>query len=388
MEGGIPGTIEPMNDNLGDPMPPLHVMIKPVSGACNLHCRYCFYADEMHHRGQAVYPPMTQKTLEAVVRRTLIHADGAVTFMFQGGEPTLAGLPFYEALIAFVQRYNGRHLPVQYALQTNGYALSDEMIVFFARHGFLLGVSLDGIAPVHDAQRIAAAGEPTYERVRGTLDRLQTAGVPFNVLCVVNEQAAAHAREIYEALAPYRYIQFIPCLDALDGQTHQLSEEAYLSFLQTVFDLYERDWRRGHPVSIRSLDNWLQMLLGMPPESCAMNGTCSLQYVVESDGSVYPCDFYALDEWRLGNLNETSLLRISRTDTAKRFIGASLAVPEACRACRWYRLCRNGCRRERDPDTGLNRWCGVMQRFWTRNAERAAQMALDIRRESRRTSGR
>ena len=369
-------------------MPPLHIMIKPVSGACNLHCRYCFYADEMHHRGQAVYPPMTQKTLEAVVRRTLIHADGAVTFMFQGGEPTLAGLPFYEALIAFVQRYNGRHLPVQYALQTNGYALSDEMIAFFARHGFLLGVSLDGIAPVHDAQRIDAAGEPTYERVRGTLDRLQTAGVPFNVLCVVNEQAAAHAREIYEALAPYRYIQFIPCLDALDGQTHQLSEEAYLSFLQTVFDLYERDWRRGHPVSIRSLDNWLQMLLGMPPESCAMNGRCSLQYVVESDGSVYPCDFYALDEWRLGNLNETSLLRISRTDTAKRFIGASLAVTEACRACRWYRLCRNGCRRERDPDTGLNRWCGVMQRFWTRNAERAAQMALDIRRESRRTSGR
>ena len=119
-----------------------------------------------------------------------------------------------------------------------------------------------------------------------------------------------------------------------------------------------------------------------------MNGRCSLQYVVESDGSVYPCDFYALDEWRLGNLNETSLLRISRTDTAKRFIGASLAVPEACRACRWYRLCRNGCRRERDPGTGLNRWCGVMQRFWTRNAERAAQMALDIRRESRRTSGR
>ena len=274
--------------------------------------------------------------------------------------------------------YNGRHLPVQYALQTNGYAVSDEMIAFFARHGFLLGVSLDGIALVHDAQRIDAAGQPTYERVRAALNRLKAAGVSFNVLCVVSEQAAAHAREVYEALAPYRYVQFIPCLDALDGQTQQLSSEAYLAFLQTTFDLYERDWRRGHPVSIRSFDNWLQMLLGMPPESCAMNGVCSLQYVVESDGSVYPCDFYALDEWRLGNLNETSLLRMARTDTAKRFVEVSRAVPEACRECRWYRLCRNGCRRERDPQTGLNRWCSVMQRFWTRNAERAAQMALDI----------
>ena len=365
-------------------MQPLHIMIKPVSGACNLRCRYCFYGDEMNHREHAVYPPMTTQTLEAVVRRALIHADGPVTFMFQGGEPTLAGLPFYEALTGFVQRYNGRHLPAQYALQTNGYAVSDEMIAFFARHGFLLGVSLDGIALVHDAQRIDATGKPTYEQVRATLNRLRLAGVPFNVLCVVNEQAAAHAREIYETLAPYRYIQFIPCLDAFDSQTQQLGEEAYLAFLQTTFDLYERDWCRGHPVSIRSFDNWLQMILGMPPESCAMNGVCSLQYVVESDGSVYPCDFYALDEWRLGNLKETSLLRMSRNETAKRFVASSLAVPEACRKCRWYRLCRNGCRRERDPHTGLNRWCGVMQRFWTRNAERAAQMAKEIQREGQK----
>ena len=31
------------------------------------------------------------------------------------------------------------------------------------------------------------------------------------------------------------------------------------------------------------------------------------QNVVEADGEVYPCDFYVLDEYKLGNLNEVSM---------------------------------------------------------------------------------
>ena len=361
-------------------MPPVHVMIKPVSGACNMQCRYCFYCDEMAHRETAVLPPMTLQTLENVVRRTLIYADDAVTFAFQGGEPTLAGLAFYQALTGLVKRYNARHLPVQYALQTNGYELSNEMIAFFAEHHFLLGVSLDGIALTHDSLRPDHQNRPTYERVVQTVQRLRKAGAEYNVLCVVNAQVATHAREVYEALAQHTFIQFIPCLDGLDGrpQEHALDEESYLSFLKTTFDLYERDFRSRHPVSIRQFDNWLQMLLGMPPESCSMKGVCSLQYIVESDGSVYPCDFYVLDEWKLGNLNEQPLRRIAKSENGRRFIAPSLTVPESCRTCRWHALCRNGCRRERDPETGLNRWCGVMQGFWMYAGERMEKMARDI----------
>lgn len=367
-------------------MPPVHVMIKPVSGACNMQCRYCFYCDEMAHRRTAVLPPMTVETLENVVRRTLSYADDSVTFAFQGGEPTLAGLDYYEALIRLVRKYNARHLPVQYALQTNGYDLSDEMIAFFVRHHFLLGVSLDGIASAHDALRPDRHSRPTYDRVLSSIERLKQAGAEYNVLCVVNAQVAAHAAEVYEALAPHMFIQFIPCLDGLDGgsQAHTLKADCYLSFLKTTFDLYERDFHRGQPVSIRQFDNWLQMLLGMPPESCSMRGQCSLQYIVESDGSVYPCDFYVLDEWKMGNLNEQPLRRIAQSEAGVRFIAPSLAVPENCRTCRWYALCRNGCRRERDPETGISRWCGVMQSFWEYAGERMEKMAMEIARRNGR----
>ena len=195
--------------------------------------------------------------------------------------------------------------------------------------------------------------------------------MPYNVLCVVNKQVAQNAREVYRALRPHGFLQFIPCLDGLDGQpqAHSLDEESYLSFLKTTFEMYRRDLLPNRPISIRQFDNWADMLLGAPVESCAMKGFCSLQFIVESDGAVYPCDFYALDEWRLGNVNEAPLRRIAASQVGQRFVEASLAVPEPCKACQWYRLCRNGCRRERDPETGLSRWCGVMKAFFESEME-------------------
>ncbi len=345
-----------------------------------MHCRYCFYCDEMAHRDTDVHPPMTLETLENVVRRTMSYADENVTFAFQGGEPTLAGLAYYEALVRFVKMYNGRNLQVDYALQTNGYDLSDELIAFFAKHDFLIGVSLDGTEVVHDAMRPDHQNRPTYQRVIKTIERLQKAGVEYNVLCVINNLVAAHAKDVYKALAPHKYLQFIPCLDGLDGraQEYSLDEESYLSFLKTTFDLFDRDLRKGREISIRQFDNWIQMMIGVPPESCAMKGTCSLQYIVESDGSVYPCDFYVLDEWKLGNLNEQPLRRIARSEVGERFIEPSCVQPLRCDDCDIWHLCRNGCRRERDPETGLNRWCWVMRHFFEYAGERMVRMAEDL----------
>lgn len=131
-------------------MKPLFMMLKPMSGACNMRCRYCFYHDVMSHRRTRVYPRMSMKTLETIVRRALCYADGPVSFAFQGGEPTLTGLDFYRALVEFQKKYNAKQLPISNSLQTNGFDLPDDMISLFARESFLLGVSLDGTQTLHD----------------------------------------------------------------------------------------------------------------------------------------------------------------------------------------------------------------------------------------------
>jgi len=362
-------------------MPPITVMVKPVSGACNMRCRYCFYADEMHHRKASVYPKMTGELLDVMVRRVIRSADSSVHFLFQGGEPTLIGLPFFEQLVCLQRKYNTRGLKISNAVQTNGYDLSDEMIAFFAREQFLVGVSLDGTDETHDMLRPDAKGLPTSAAVRKTIDRLRAAGVSVNVLCVVNGEVAKYPQAVFSALAPYQYLQFIPCLDGIDGEKrdYSLSGEDYLAFLKATFDCYYVAYTQGHPVSIRNFDNWVAMLMGMPPENCAMVGRCGPSLVIESDGSVYPCDFYALDKWKLGSIAEDSLKRMLSSDTEKAFLEESLPVPVACKACRWYALCRNGCKRERDPETGLNRWCSEHTAFFEYAYPRMEEMARQLK---------
>lgn len=343
-------------------MPPLSLLIKPVSGLCQMRCAYCFYADEMRARGSGVYAPMGLDTLEALVRRAFIYADGQVHFGFQGGEPTLAGADFYRALLAFERKYNSRLLPVHHALQTNGYDVSDDMIAVLRAGRFLVGLSLDGTCELHDRFRLDAAGRGTWHRALDTAGRLQAAGVPFNILCVVDEDIARHGRDVFEALAPYGYVQFIPRLDALDGSrdAHSLTGESYGQFLIDTYDLYSARMRAGQYVSVRTLDNSLRLLQGLPPDSCAYAGQCAANWVVESDGTVYPCDFYALDPWNMGNVRTDSFRRISRSAAQQAFLKPDPLPPE-CRACAYAALCRNGCRRERRE--GKTFLCQGIRRF-------------------------
>ncbi len=355
-------------------MPPITVMIKPVSGACNMRCRYCFYADEMRARQTPLYPPMTREVLATLVRRVLRSAEGSAHFIFQGGEPTLAGLPFFEEFVRLERQYAPPGLAVTHAIQTNALSLSQPMIDFLARERFLVGVSLDGDVALHDSLRPDAGGRPTARTVLESLARLRDAGAEVNVLCVVTRQAAARPREVFEALAPYRYLQFIPCLEDPDrpGEFTPSGEE-YLRFLTETFALYEAALTAGHPVSVRVFDNWLGILLGLPPENCAMNGRCSPCLVVEGDGSVFPCDFYAVDRWRLGNIAEDSLKKLLGSPLEAQFLAESLPVPDVCRACRWYALCRNGCKRERQE--GVTRWCGAYRRFFEQAFPRMQALA-------------
>ena len=357
-------------------MPPITIMIKPVSGQCNMRCRYCFYADELRYRAEGMGKRMTPDTLEKAVRRVLRSADSAVQFVFQGGEPTLAGLPFFEGLIRFQRMYGRAGLAVSNALQTNGLELSDEMIAFLARERFLVGVSLDGDALIHDQNRLDARGEGTYSRVKANLDRLIQAGAECNVLCVVTREAAARPEKVFEALRPYSWLQFIPCLDPLDGAQMpcSLSGEDYARFLCRIFDLYERAFYDEKPVSVRTFDNWLALLLDRPPDSCAMCGQCGDSLMMEWDGSLYPCDFYGTDEWYLGNITETSFQKILSSPLEKKFRDRSRPVPASCRACPWYALCRNGCQRERGQDQ-VQRWCGAYRRFFEYAYPRLRAMA-------------
>lgn len=362
-------------------MPPVNLLIKPASSMCNMRCKYCFYADVSKNRKTEFYGMMNKDTLEILVKRVFEYATGYAGFAFQGGEPTLAGLGFYRNLIALQERYNTRKIPVYNSIQTNGFGLNEEWAKFFADHHFLVGLSMDGTKEAHDALRLDAQGNGTYEAVARSAALLERFGVRFNILCVVNHFVARHPQKIYQNLKKYRYLQFIPCLDGFEGEKENfsLSSRRYGEFLKATFDLYYRDFLSGNYVSVRNFDNYIRMLQGYPPESCGMNGICSCQFVVEGDGSVFPCDFYVLDRWKLGNIREHSLQQMLETEPMSAFVETSRQRASVCESCPYFRLCRGGCRREREPigegNPGMNRFCESYRMFFEYAGARMMQMA-------------
>ena len=160
---------------------------------------------------------------------------------------------------------------------------------------------------------------------------------------------------------------------------YSLTAEAYGTFLCTLFDQWYRDVKKGAGCSIRQFENYIGMLLGCPPEECGMSGVCGMQHVVEADGSVYPCDFYVLDAYRLGNLRTDSFEQINQRRKDIAFVEASMAIDPECRCCRFFSLCRGGCRRHRPVNRGgtlgKNIFCESYRRFFAYTEERLRELA-------------
>lgn len=357
------------------------IMIKPASGLCNLRCRYCFYRDEAENRETASYGMMTGEVRAQVLSRAfeaLPKGRNRLTLVFQGGEPMLAGKAFFEGLEADIQRLRPAGTIVDRCIQTNGTLIDDDWAAFFAKYDYLIGISLDGPAAIQNDLRPDAAGKGSFSRVTAGVQALKKRGVNVNILTVVTAEVARHGRKVYSFLRKngWERLQFIPCMDFLDGKTRDfsLTPELYGRFLADTFDLYEEEKLRGGRVSVRWFDNLIAMAAGGMPESCGMTGVCACQFVVEADGSGYPCDFYVDDARRLGNLAETGFREMFESETARKFIAESRFVPERCEKCRWRALCRNGCRRYRG-ESGLNRLCGAYEYFFERCGARILRLA-------------
>lgn len=367
-------------------MKSLSLLIKPASSACNLKCKYCFYHDVVNNRTIKNYGMMTYETIDIIIKKSLEINPSQITFAFQGGEPTLIGLDFYQHLVEEVKNQNTKNIPINYAIQTNGTLINDEFAKFLGENNFLVGISIDGTKITHDYNRIDANNKGTFNTCMKTINLLNNYDVAYNILSVVTKSFAKHITQVYNVYKKnkFKYLQFIPCIDDFGTNTqkaYSLKPKEYGTFLCELFDLWYQDYVLGNFISIRYYDNLIQMLLGYPPESCDMNGFCSVAPVFESDGSAYPCDFYVLDEWKLGNIHTSSFEELIMSDNAKKFIVSSRSIAEECKKCEYNFICRTGCRRHKqmvDDKLDKNYYCESYKMFFDYSIERLKKIAINI----------
>lgn len=372
-------------------MPAASILIKPASANCNMDCKYCFYKCLSSHREEYSKGFMKEETLETLVREAIAYADGSLTFAFQGGEPTLAGLDFFQKAVELQQKYNNKKLQIENTIQTNGLLIDEKWARFLGEHRFLVGLSLDGPKKMHDRYRKDAAGQDTFARIMHSVQLLEQYQVDYNVVTVVTNDTAKQASFLYKFWKRnhYPFVQFIPCMDEIKRQDgtqersiYAVEPEQYGKFLCELFDLWYADFAAGETMDIRMFSNLAQMAAGYPAEECGMNGCCNCYFVVEGDGSVYPCDFYCMDEWKLGTVND-GFVQMKTSEKAKAFVEASRPVCAACQECPHFSLCRGGCRRWREPfvdgKPGLNQLCSAYRMFFAHAAERMERLGVYIR---------
>jgi uncharacterized protein len=298
-------------------------------------------------------PGVRQAVLENIVRD--LEDRDEITLAFQGGEPTLAGLAWYKDFIhAFLsaQRQAGKEeVIVNYALQTNGLLLDRAWGELLRHHKFLVGLSLDGWAHAHNRNRLDAQGQGTYDRVINSKGLLEECGVEYNILTVLTNEMAKYPEKICRFMEDekIRYIQFIPCLEDLDGgiSKNALRPMGFANFYTVLLRWWIRNLEKGVYISVKFFDDVVNLFFKGIPTACGIDGQCQAQYVVEADGSVYPCDFYVLDDYNAGNLTRQTLREIFETGTMRSFVLSSRIVPPVCRTCTYLNICRGGCKRMR-----------------------------------------
>ena len=154
----------------------------------------------------------------------------------------------------------------------------------------------------------------------------------YNVLTVLTNALARHPQQVWSWLGKenIRYVHFIPCLGELCGGATRFSlcPERFVSFYTQLFELWSTDLEKGQYRSVKLFDDLVNLLADGSRNACGLTGQCMPQVVVEADGSVYPCDFYALDEYRVGSVAEEPIDAIY-TKAAPTLRAAAVGVP-AC----------------------------------------------------------
>ncbi|WP_213990303.1 anaerobic sulfatase maturase [Sodalis sp. dw_96] len=347
---------------------PFHLMAKPTSYQCNLACEYCFYLEKEQGTLKAKQPRrhMDDEVLSSYIRQYIqCSPTQEVEFSWQGGEPTLAGLEFYQRVLDCQQHYADGKI-IHNSIQTNGVLINEQWARFLADNGFLVGISVDGPAPLHDLYRKTSAGKSVFDRVLNAITLLKKYRVEFNILTVVNHDTAEAPLEIYLFLTRElgaRFVQFIPVVEQrpasltagelIHPQTSgdraltpwSVSGEQYGRFINAIFDYWVRhDVGR---VYVQLFDNALAAWAGEKPSLCIMQPTCGYGLVVEQNGDIYSCDHFVFPEHRLGNIKRDRLDQMVYGKKQKQFGMQKALLPPVCQRCEYRFACRGGCPKHR-----------------------------------------
>ncbi len=327
-------------------MRPFTVMAKPVGSTCNMQCTYCYYRN--------VYKEphlMPDHILELFIKKYIDETTGQIVpFFWHGGEPTLAGLSFYQKVVAYQNKYLTKHKKVWNNIQTNGLGIDEAWCCFFKENNFDVGVSIDGSMIAHDHYRRDLFDNPSYDRIITSIELLKHHDISVDLLCTINAFNVNYPKETYQALAKLNtgWIQFIPIIELSDDNcltAESISSEAYGIFMIEVF----KQWITNDidKIKIQTFADIELVNKKLPATVCQTSRTCGNVLVIENDGSLYACDHYVGKDYFLGNIVDKNLRDALNSHQQIAFGQVKSDLVDECEDCKWLKYCYGGCTKNR-----------------------------------------
>jgi uncharacterized protein len=373
----------------------IHVVAKPAGPLCNLNCDYCFYLEKQALFGLTGKIRMSDDVLSAFIKNYITsQPTPIVEFVWQGGEPTLLEIDFFEKVVE-LQRPFTRQKVIKNSLQTNGTLLTDEWCAFMKKHNFMVGISLDGPREIHDRHRCNRQGKGTFEQVMRGLRLLQKHRVDYNVLACVAHDTAAHPLDIYRFFKDEKieFIQFTPIIErvadvnsaalGLRFASPALSDkkkgdskitpwtivpEDYGDFLIAIYE----EWVKNDvgKIFVMNFEWALNAWIGNPSPICIHAEQCGQSVAVEYNGDVYACDHCVYPQYKLGNIvTDTLTDMISKSLKSGFGVIKKHSLPRRCEECEVLAACRGGCPKHRfasdfDGEPGFPYLCAGYRKFF------------------------
>lgn len=374
---------------------PFYISSKPVGSVCNLDCTYCYYLEKTHLYPKKDKHAMTLEMLELYVKMYISESvDQEVIFTWHGGEPLLQKIDFYQKAVEYQRKYALQYnKTVMNSLQTNGTLIDDTWAKFFAQHGFLIGLSIDGPEQLHDYYRITKNGKSSFNEVMRGLALLNKYQVEFNILATVNSYNVHFPLKVYQFFKQIgaRYIQFTPIVERefnhTEGHRVELSLATvqtpnpqamitewtvnpldYGRFLNQIFDEWvSQDIGDTYVINFDAmLANWY----GVEPPICVFAKKCGHAIAMEYTGDLYSCDHFVFEEYQLGNIQSSTLQKMLQSPEQIKFGNDKQDnLPSQCKSCDYLFACNGECPKNRfmstkDGEENLNYLCQGFQIFY------------------------
>jgi uncharacterized protein len=312
---------------------------------------------------------MNQEVLGRIISEYLSFRFPESIFGWQGGEPTLSGINFFERVVLLQQKYGEKGQVVGNALQTNGVLINGEWAQFLHNYKFLVGLSLDGPKSVHDRYRKSVGGKSVWKKVMRAADLFKRFQVEFNILSVVSRANVNRVKEVYDFYVKndFKYVQFIPALETNENGKRaffSVSPKQYGKFLINLFDTWKQNPRE---LSIRLFDSIINHYTGNEKGYCPFEKNCAQYLLIEWNGDVYPCDFFAKDSFRIGNIMDSNFSELKQKRELQ-FMPLKRNLSNECKGCQWLLFCYGGCVKDRffpsNPQPKKTYYCEAYKMFF------------------------